>query len=202
MNIRRAILVHGFNVSDMGSGTTDKLRPFLEGLGLDVIEFDTGWRGLLMVRFGNRKRGNKLASLIRPGDVLIGHSDGCNLINMACWELASMDRKPKVACVYLNPALDKDTPLAPQVQSALVMHSKSDRVVWISRFLAFHRWGEMGRVGYCEDQSRIDKRYENCPYESIGIESPGHSGAFRSQKSLDALQSKIENFLTSTINIA
>ena len=194
MTIKRAILVHGYNVKDGGAGTTGRLKRELEIRGFKVVQFSPGWRGLLRVRFGNAKLAAKLASMIRPGDVLIGHSDGCNLVNQACWLLSDMVTPPQVDCVYCNPALDIDTPLAPQVKKALVMHSMSDRVVYISKWLVFHRWGQMGRIGY-KDNLNHDTRYVNCTYESIGVPYPGHSGVFSKIGWRASLLNRIEKFL-------
>lgn len=190
MLIKRAILVHGFNVSDGGSGTTDKLRPGLEALGLEVIEFDTKWRrglirDLLSVRLDNDKRARRLASIIQPGDLLIGHSNGCDLIDRANWHLASMDKAPAVACIYLNPALDRDAPLAPQVLGAWVMHTPSDRIVGIARRLLGSSWGSMGRDGYQGDSH--DGRYVNISYEHHGFNGMGHSGIFHTDRGVAAI---------------
>lgn len=173
----RAILVHGYNVRDGGAGTTDGLRPLLEAAGYEVLEFDTGWRGLFMVRFGNAKRARRLARMIREGDLLIGHSDGCNLINLASWCLANSSRPTPKFVVYINPALDRDTQLAPQIHRALVCHTPSDDVVKMAKLLPFHNWGDMGACGYSEkDPGKTDTRYVNLSHESMGVANAGHSG--------------------------
>jgi len=189
----RVILVHGFNVRDNGKGTTDGLRIYFESEGFEVIEFDTGWRGLAGVRLGNKRRARKLAKMAQSGDVLIGHSDGCNLINMACWNLFDDDDVLPACVVYLNPALNNSTCLAPGVEGALVFHTPSDWVVSIARFLPFHPWGNMGNTGYQGE----DTRYMNCAYEHLGIKSPGHSGAFKTPDYLRRVFVRIELFLQS-----
>ena len=176
----RAILVHGYNVKDGGAGTTDALRPLFEAAGYEVLEFDTGWRGLFMVRFGNAKRARRLARMIKPGDLLIGHSDGCNLINLASWNLANGSRPTPKLVAYVNPALDRDTQLAPQIDGAIVCHTPSDNVVKVAKLLPFHNWGSMGAYGYAEkDPSKTDVRYLNASHESMGVENSGHSGVLK-----------------------
>lgn len=185
MSIQRVILVHGFNVRDDGAGTTGRLaKLFRARLKCDVTEFTPGWRGLLGVRISNKRRAQQLAKLIRPEDLLIGHSDGCNLIDMACHELTSF-HPGQVGCVYFNPALDRDTALSPIVSKCLVFHTESDRIVWLSRFLALHPWGEMGRKGYKPTRRCLhDPRYRNISYEAIGRHGLGHSGVFKDPEAL------------------
>lgn len=190
MKIKRAILAHGFNVSDGGAGSTDLLRAGLELQGIEVVEFDTKWkrgliRDLLSVRFGNAKRARRLAKMIRPGDLLIGHSNGCALIDLATWQLADMVTPPKVAAIYLNPALDSDSDLAPQVKECLVFYTATDKTVGLARRLIASRWGAMGRDGYqAHELDDADERYINIKYENHGIMRAGHSGVFSDPKGL------------------
>lgn len=192
---QRVIIIHGFNVRDKGSATTGRLATLLRFRGYEVLTFSTGWRGLLGVRLGNKRRAQQLAAMVRPGDWLIGHSDGNNLIDQALHELSSLDAG-RVNCVYFNPALDKDTALAAIVSRCLVFHTPSDRVVWLSKMLRFHPWGEMGRTGYrAADESLHDPRYTNISYESLGFSDLGHSGVFKKIPSVRACLDQIEQHL-------
>jgi len=193
----RVLLVHGFNVRDGGKGSTDGLRSHFEGEGFAVAEFDTGWRFLAGVRWGNAKRARRLARMIRPGDLLVGHSDGCNIINLASWHLSGSSLKKPVAVIYLNPALDRDTQLAPQIVGALVFATRSDRIVQIASWLRWHPWGDMGRVGYRDAPVYQDPRYRNTFYEHLGIKKAGHSGAFKRPDYLRRIFVRIELFLQS-----
>ena len=191
----RIIIVHGFNVRDKGRSTTGRLAAVLRRRGYEVRRFSMGWRGLLGVRFGNKRRAQKLAALVRPGDWLIGHSYGCNLINQALHALAIV-HPSRVKCVYFNPALDKDTALANSVARCVVFHTPSDRVVWLSQFLHCHPWGAMGRTGYrAADESWHDPRYTNISYESLGFENLGHSGVFKTPECLTICRAHIEQQL-------
>ena len=194
------ILVHGFNVKDGGKGTTDGLRSHFEDEGFEVLEFDTGWRFLAGVRWGNAKRARRLARMIKPGDILVGHSDGCNLINLASWHLSGSAEKKPATVVYLNPALDRDTQLAPQILGALVFSTMSDRVVQLASWLSFHPWGDMGRVGYSEGSAFNDSRYVNVTYEHLGIMKPGHSGALKKTCYRKKVLARIQIFLQSYQN--
>ena len=208
MLIKRVILVHGFNVSDGGKGSTDKLRPGLEAQGLEVCEFDTHWRrglirDLISVRLDNDKRARRLARSILPGDLLIGHSNGCDLIDRANWYLACMAAPPAVACMYLNAALDRDAPLAPQVLSTWVFHTQSDRVVGLARRLIGSRWGSMGRDGYHPQKGdEFDTRYTNLTYEHHGLQDMGHSGVLRTPAGIEAILWRVKFMLqyAATVN--
>ena len=194
----RVILVHGFNVKDGGKGTTDGLRPHFAREGFKVLEFDTGWRFLAGVRFGNAKRARRLARMIQPGDVLVGHSDGCNLINLAAWQLAGSGAAKPAAVVYLNPALDADTQLAPQIKGALVFHTPSDWIVALASKLPLHPWGNMGQIGYLEKSPIYqDGRHHNISYEHLAIAAPGHSGAFKKPEHLARIMCYIDRFIQS-----
>ena len=189
---QRVIIVHGFNVRDQGRDTTGRLAEMMRRMGYDVSEFSTGWRGLLGVRFGNKRRAQQLAAMVHPGDWLIGHSDGNNLIDQALHEIASLDAA-RVGCVYFNPALDKDTALAACVSRCLVFHTPSDQVVRLSKILRWHPWGEMGRTGYrAKDEALHDPRYTNVSYESLSFEGLGHSGVFKKYQAVKACLIQIE----------
>jgi len=138
------------------------------------------------VRVSNKRRAQQLAAKVKPNDILVGHSDGCNLVDQALHELSSL-HPSKVNCIYFNPALDRDTALAPIVNKCLVFHTVSDKVVWISKWLAFHPWGEMGMKGYKETKPCLhDSRYVNISYDAMGYSNLGHSGVFHSPLALQA----------------
>ena len=186
--MKTAHLVHGFNVTDGGANTTDKLRPHLESRGYRVIEHDTTWgwsliANLISVRMGNQKRAAALAQKIQTGDLLVGHSNGCLLISMACWMLAQLESTAGVRVVLFNPAMDVDTPLSPVITKALVFYTKSDRTVWTAKLLRGHRWGEAGRVGLGGISS---DRVHNCSYETLGYANLKHSGIFADEKALSS----------------
>lgn len=192
---KRAILEHGYNVRDGGASSIDRIIPALKLLGYEVIETNRGWRGLLDVRFNSRKRVEKLAALIRQGDLLIGHSDGCNLINRATQHLSGLGGG-RVNVIYFNPALDVDTPLAGVVDRALVFHTPSDWLVGLASLLWFHDWGSMGRDGFTPRTAlEDDPRYLSVAYEQIGIHRPGHSGVFKQSEHVALAMGTVSNWL-------
>jgi len=190
-------LVHGFNISDGGASTTDKLIPYFEERGYTVVEHDSKWssgilRDLMNVRYGNRKRAEAVAEMIQPDDLLVGHSNGCAIINIACWLLAKVNPEHRVRCMWLNPALDADSPISPIVSNFLVLHTHTDRVVQISKLLRHHRWGDMGRVGY---KGLAGSKAMNCEYENLGLMKLGHSGVFKSQENLYKIMQAFDDWM-------
>ncbi len=167
---KRVILVHGFNVFDNGKNTIDRLGPYFKQFGYKVVQMDYGWVFLLGVRFFTHRHVKKLQKLIKPGDLIVGHSNGCNIINKVLWKKAPVEH-----VVYINPALNKDAPLAPQVKMVHVWHSDSDSPVRFATYLWHHPWGEMGSKGY----KGCDKRYVNFNKEKdFELSSSEHSDVF------------------------
>jgi hypothetical protein len=169
----RAWLVHGFNVRDAGRRTIDRLQSLLEERGWEVEDYDYGWTGLLGVRFGNASRSRTLAERTVPGDIAFGHSNGCAIIHAAAWAGAPFGR-----VVYINPALDRDAPLAPIPRRLYVWHSPSDRAVRLSKLFYRHEWGDMGAKGYCGPFDRRIRNY-NMEHGSFPVKASGHSAVFR-----------------------
>ncbi len=160
-------LLHGFNVSDNGDGSIDRLKPYIDG---ETYDFDYGWKGLVGVMRWNRKLAQALASLTRPGDVGIGHSNGCAILHLSTLVGAQFSK-----LIYINPALDKDAAPGPAVERLDVWHSPSDIPVRISSYLWGHEWGKMGAVGYTGDDPRVtnfDKEND------FALSSCGHSDVF------------------------
>lgn len=162
----RVILVHGFNVRDGGRGSIDRLIPHIVKRGYDVVEYDYGFRFLLGVRFRSQSDAEGLLALYRPGDIVIGHSNGGHLIARAI-EMGMAVRH----AVMIHPALDRDwapPPMHP-VEQIHVYYSGRDVATWLARLLPKHMWGAMGTVGPEADDIRL-----------IGHpEDQTHSGGFR-----------------------
>lgn len=139
----RAWVLHGFNVRDGGQGSIDKLIPHLRSAGYDPVEFDYGWLGPLGVKCLDGRLGKLLAKLVRPGDVVVAHSNGCCIAQLAAEAGAPFD-----LMVFISPALDRDTPLPSQVRERHVWFTTSDEWVGKARWIPFVRWGDMGKVGF------------------------------------------------------
>lgn len=162
-------ILHGFNIHDGGKKTTDKLIPIVEELGYTPIQFDYGWLGLLGARFFSNNLASLLASITKPGDIAIGHSNGCNIIHQATLKKASFHR-----VLFISPALGNSMELGPEVSQCTILHTRRDWVVQLAKFLPFHPWGNMGRVGY----RGTDPRHKNIDCTNW---AGGHSDYFSDQ---------------------
>ena len=145
------VLVHGFNVTDGGAATIDKLIPHLTDF--NVIQFDYGWIGLLGVKLFGRRIARKLAKATPSGAVGIGHSNGCMELVRACEYGAKYKH-----LILINPALDNDISVPDHVDSVLVYHNVDDTTVSMARWMPFSYWGDMGRVGYTGNDLRFENR--------------------------------------------
>lgn len=172
----RVVLVHGFNVRDPRN-SIERVRDLFENYGFHTTPFRYGWTDLLDVRFGSKNLAYALLSMLDFIDnevIVIGHSNGCNLINQAAWlmEEALIDSPCTFRrAVYLSPALNRTTRLCPVLDRADVFHTKSDWAVRLASVLPFHRWGSMGAHGY----GGSDIRYHN---HDASLLVKGHSGWF------------------------
>lgn len=167
----RAILLHGFNVSDEGEGSIGRLTPYLERDGWHVKRPRYGWLGLLGVRLMNTRFARLIADMAEPGDVVLAHSNGAAIAVEAA-ELGA----PFAELVLINPALDSDREFPEQLNQITIWHSPSDSPLWISKFLPWHAWGDMGAVGY---RGPYDVRVMSINKENgFPVSSKEHSDVF------------------------
>lgn len=186
------VLVHGFNVDDP-ERTVGGVATHLAAMEYDVHSFCYGHAGFIDVRFANENIAHALLSQMRsihryhPDKeiVPVGHSNGCYLIQLA----ASLQRGVPVfkRCIYISPALGNKAELPPQIEHCDVMHTYQDSVVSLGSLIPFHKWGNMGKVGYRGD----DTRYTNI---NCSKEVAGHSAWF-TPESMDFTLGTLDDLL-------
>lgn len=182
------ILCNGFN-EDGDFKTIDNLVPCIPES--DNIQYaDYGDFKFLGVRFFNDNVASILAGMANPDSIGIGHSNGCAILTQACW----LTDKIKTL-VLINPALDNDTAFPATVENVLVYFNPYDDVVKASKFLAFHDWGDMGRVGYTGNDINVAGygRVQNFnTYELFS--AVGHSGVLNghSQRLFFHIENELE----------
>lgn len=164
----RIILVYGFNTSDGGAKTVARLSPYLRRLGYEVITYDYGYRFLLGALVKGKSDAKGLVDLYQPGDIVIGHSNGCKLIAMAI-EMGM----PVVRTIFIHPALDKDwvPPLKHPVQRIDVYYSHLDKATWWAQFSPW-KWGGMGTYGPISNDIRFVRHRERQRHSAGFIEHP------------------------------
>lgn len=164
-----AHLLHGFNVNDGGQGSIDRLKPYLARGGMIPIDHDYGYFGLLDIRLfgGNARVAKEVAASVLPGDIGIGHSNGCAILAAA----AALGA-PFAGLVFINAALDEDCVVSKHVKFVHVYFNDGDYAVWAAQVFKFkHPWGPMGRVGFKGE----DPRYLNI---DCSPDVQGHSDIF------------------------
>lgn len=173
-------LLHGFNVGDGGKNTIARLEPYLPGT--EVLHA-YGWVGLIRLRCVNARTVQELEREVQPGDVVIGHSNGC----LIAWELSRRVHLGAVVCI--NPALRRDT-LWSSDTPVLCLHNSTDWVVQLGRWwgrltslggIRPHGWGAAGRYGF-DPQENVACWDTAAPYWPHPVK--GHSGVFKDPEAL------------------
>ena len=189
------ILIHGFNVSDEGEDTVQRLIPYFEQEGYTCINFHYRWTGFLGVKWVNYTRAKSLRHLIelnkRLGKYVIvcGHSNGCALAHMAMQEQENPKYHPDKV-IYINAALTENAKPGKGVKETYVLFSPNDRPVVIAQWIANilpdfmeigRPWGWMGAVGYKGNSLNVKNINEESIYWKLTGEKRkfGHSTIFQ-----------------------
>lgn len=177
-----AHLVHGFNVNDGGEATIAKLAPYLERRGFDVLVHDFGRKRLFTLRRQNREAVAQLLDLIKPGDVIGGHSNAALITHKLVRNGA-----PLSAVAIFQAALRRDT-YWPAYLPVLNVCNRGDWVVQFGRVwgrlsslacMKAHGWGAAGRYGFTTGQQNVINRFtDDMPgYPPVR----GHSTIFKAE---------------------
>lgn len=161
---RLAILVHGIGLLHGGVGRLRVLEPFLKASGFDVQEFSYGFVFFFSAIANNKDIAKKLAQQINLAKTeydevhVIGHSNGCALMELASGHIRKCD-----SYSYIAPALESYN--APQnvVNRIHVWFNPEDGVLKLTEIVRhipqwmFKRlsWGKMGITGYVGHDPRV-----------------------------------------------
>jgi len=181
----KVYLLHGYNVHNADE-TVGQCEPVLRAMGYDPHTIEYGHVGLFELRPRNETAAKMLPSIVKPGDVLITHSNGAAI----AYESALEDNlKGLAALIMFNPALDENIKFPNATAERIVVAiNKTDTPVlggrlWrkITKYSPFsieygkHLWGAAGRLGF--------KRREHYTAHIEMSDGPhaaeGHSGHFR-----------------------
>jgi hypothetical protein len=169
-------LIHGYNVKDDGDHTIENLTLYIN----DSVVHKIGYIRLLNLRRKNRAIVKRLAPLVTPDDILIGHSNGALIV----YRMIEAGVKPK-AIVLINPALRRDTKFPSDIP-VLCLHSSGDWTVQLGRMwsrltslggLTPHGWGAAGRYGLTSQQKNVENFDIGESYWVQTVRS--HSGIFK-----------------------
>lgn len=170
-NGMKIVIVHGFNVSDGGKGSIDRLAPWLRekypGAFVDTDSADYGLHRLLKVRFFWRTAVKRIAATLNDADMVITHSNGANYTMKAIRKHVQND---KLHVIHISPALNRKQRLRKLVFRKMdTFHSDGDFWVKLAGWLPFHSWGPAGAKGIKTDDPRHDNHH---------LKDPSHSGWF------------------------
>lgn len=169
-------VVHGI-LDPVGSSGLLKLVPYLQQAGFDCRVPDYGLITAVETRIANPIIRRTLQPYIEPGDVYIGHSNGCAIGYGLSTDLAGM--------VLINAALERDIYL-PQPMWADVYFNEGDDATVAAKLAAAIGivdpvWGAMGHAGYSGAEHRIGN--VNCGTPPDGLPAvSGHSDIFTAGK--------------------
>lgn len=160
-------IVHGFN-SRRHAVWMAELGRIIEDDGHEIIMGNYGHTNLFNVGPTTDDVARSLAASALPGDIAVGHSNGCTAIHKAMDYGANFKH-----VIYLNAALPTDVSLMPWLKAMDVFHAANEVATLLGAWWAKINplsgdWGAMGRLGY----TGHDKRVTNFELGPVG-----HSGA-------------------------
>jgi len=152
-------LVHGIRSLNKGRATMRGLRDVLRARGRDaqIVAY-----GYVLVPLSNSRAINAVQEAVKPGDVVVGYSNGAWAAVQAA-EMGSQIRH----LVLVSPALHKSHAFPEHIDRIDVLFDPDDTPVllarWWRKFTRIfpwrwrkpHGWGEMGRTGYVGNDPRV-----------------------------------------------
>lgn len=155
-------LIHGIHTNDKNN-VVAKLAPAFRQVFDEESVFvrKYGYAFALptaITNFLNRRRAAKLAQLIKPGDCIVAHSNGCAI----AWLLDSEFVEHLNSVVLIQPALDSWRTFD-NTSRVLVLYNDEDAVVGLSTLGFSSAWGDMGRVGYTGDLANVEQWNTKAP---------------------------------------
>jgi len=133
-------ILHGINTKDP-MDNVGRLKPFFIAKGMGCRVHDYGFVPFGVAWLVNWWVSRQMLKEVQDGDSLVMHSNGA-----AIGLRVARKRKIKVA-VLINAALDSNIRF-PNTEAQVVFFIPKDKVVKWAKYIPWHVWGDMGRVGY------------------------------------------------------
>lgn len=191
----RVVLVHGFNVTDKGRRSVDRLAEYFpKDWDVDRDGADYGFFGLAAVRFPSPKRRGaiqRIAKALENADAVVAHSNGGNFVLKA---LRRVKREKEISVFFLSPAANRTSEFSKAVDKAFIYFTQRDFWVFLSGFLAFHPWGWMGLKGAkTEDPRVINRDCTNIVYSHSGWFNQANAPFFAAQIEYELENKNVQN---------
>jgi hypothetical protein len=151
MSNNRIHLIHGIHTTP-GKATISGLAVYLQGPVYDVVLPNYGYILAAETRRLNPMVVSMLLPYIEGGDVLVGHSNGCEIIYSMLDDLINAGRIPR-GLVFINAALDAKITIPEGIEWFDVYSNKGDTITEVAAIASWlgtapRTWGEMGHSGY------------------------------------------------------
>jgi hypothetical protein len=178
---RRVHFVHGI-LDPVGVAGLLKLVPYFQKAGFDCRVPDYGLITAVETRLANPLIVRTLRPYIEPGDVYVGHSNGCAI----AYDLVRGEGARPAGLVLINGALERDIKLPVPMWADVYFNSGDDATVAAvaaARLgLSDPVWGDMGHSGALHDpEGRIISIDCGGPCKWLPVVS-GHSDIFTDGK--------------------
>lgn len=159
-----AILVHGINTKDPNDSVVGKLDNFFQAYGVDTHILSYGWTEVFGPAFENPRVASELSAVLHNLQEaklyeevwLVGHSNGCAIINLCAINFGIPDIVTKAA--FIAPALDADRIPVPSINGTCYVYwNQHDTIGKLaelasklspSQVYADRPWGDMACKGY------------------------------------------------------
>lgn len=169
-------LIHGIHTK--GQSPVEGLIPYLTGF--DVRYPDYGYILGVETRIVNPIIVGALLAYIRPGDIIIGHSNGCAI----GYDLM-LRRAPIAGAIFINAALEQRIVRLAPTGWIDVYFNPGDEITEIAKLgqeagIYDPVWGEMGHAGYAGSDAAITNI--NCGATTGLPAISGHSDFFTPEK--------------------
>ena len=175
-------LIHGIHTE--GPSPVEGLISYLEG---EVAYPDYGWIAGLETKIANPIVVGTLKPYVKPGDLMIGHSNGCAII----YDLLNQGVEVG-GVVFINAALEQAITRPQKCPWIDVYFNSGDEITEAAKLGAELRltdpvWGEMGHGGYKGTDLKITNincgAYQGTPFAAAGMPPvAGHSDFFTPSK--------------------
>jgi hypothetical protein len=145
--VTRVHVIHGIHNS-FGETFLTGLLDLLKGGGFTVLFPDYGWIWGLETRIANPLIVRSMLPYIQPGDIIVGHSNGCAI----GYDLMGL-KAPIGGAVFINAALEQRISRRPNVKWIDVYFNAGDQITEAAKLaqemgIVDSVWGEMGHAGY------------------------------------------------------
>jgi hypothetical protein len=188
----RYVLVHGAAVRRCRTHLPN-LEEYLELAPVET--FCPGYILMLSAHWLNRRAATRLAAVLQPGDIVIAHSNGCHIADLAMRKWPDIESTCRL--VALSPALDKDYAFSVGWETVDVFYNPGDRLSWLARHIPCHPWGAMMGAGIMGRRLRMlpQERNHNIP-EFVGRNLNYEHNLYLQPPIVEAFAIKLERYLS------